>query len=459
MLNLKVPEFLVVGLILPFFLLEGTSTLVAQEAVLEKYIQIGLEQNLQLQKNDLAIEKQRFKIAETKSNRLPVVTFEPNYLLAAGGRRLEFPVGDLFNPAYKALNDLTQTSAFPTNLENVDEQLTPNNFHDTRLFASYPIFNPAIYYNIKAQEQLITVEQAKRAAVENELRKNIKIAYYNYWKTFEVLEVLASSEDLLKALYRFNQKLVKYDKATPDVLAGVTLEIEKINSNRAGIFQQQEMAKAYFNTLLNRPIESSIERSKELGSGIYSTEKLVELRKKAVRNRPELEQINNAVRATQIVTQIEEKSLLPTVGVQVSAGWQGDGYRFDGDQLLGTLAIGAQWTIYDGKKRRHRIEQSRMETMELQKEYELIKQQIELQVTGAYYALRANLQKLEAERAAVNSAQQQFNLIKKRYENDKAILIEYLDAQTKLTNAQLGLSIAQFDVYIREAELENAISR
>ncbi len=96
-------------------------SLFGQENVLDQYIQIGLQNNLQLQQEGYGITQQQLKVAEAKANRLPVVTFEPNYLLAAGGRRLEFPVGDLFNPAYGALNELTQQNTFPTDLENVDE--------------------------------------------------------------------------------------------------------------------------------------------------------------------------------------------------------------------------------------------------------------------------------------------------------------------------------------------------
>ncbi|MEM1123266.1 MAG: TolC family protein [Bacteroidota bacterium] len=444
-------------LIIPFFLGIAIASF-GQTAVLEKYVQMGISNNLQLQKNTLAIDKQQYKIAEAQSNRLPVVTFEPSYLLAAGGRRLNFPIGDLFNPAYQALNDLSQTNNFPTNLENVDEQLTPSNFHDTRFYASYPIFNPAIYYNIKAQEQLITVEQAKIEAYKIELIKNIKTAYYNYLKTFEVLQIFESSENLLNQLYQFNQKLVKYDKATPDILAGVHFEKEKINSERASLLQQQEMAKAYFNSLLNRPFSEDIDRTDVLSNTENIAQNLPDLRQKAVTNRPELEQINNARRATQLVTQIEEKSLLPTVGIQAAAGFQGFGYSFDSEQLLGTLALGAKWTIYDGKKRQQKIEQSKIETMELQKDYELVQQQIELQVIGAYHALNAAQQQVVAEQAAVDSARERFNLIKKRYENDQAILIEYLDAQTKLTNAQISLSVSQYDVLIRRAELERAVA-
>jgi len=122
------------------------------------------------------------------------------------------------------------------------------------------------------------------------------------------------------------------------------------------------------------------------------------------------------------------------------------------------LAIGAKWTIYDGKKRLQKIEQSKIASQELQTDYALVQQQIEIQVTNAWYALSTAIQKVNAEKAAIDNAQQRSNLIRKRYENEQAILIEYLDAQTKLRTAQINLSIAQYDVLIRTAELERAVA-
>jgi len=429
----------------------------AQSSNLEKYIQQGLRQNLQLQKNNLAIEKQTYKIKEAEANRLPVVSFDPSYILAAGGRRLEFPVGDLFNPAYQALNDLAQTNSFPTDLANVDEQLTPNNFHDTRLYAAYPLYNKAIYYNLKAQEQLISVEQAKINAYKVELKKEIKVAYYNYFKTFEVLNILDVSEKLLNEVYRFNQKLVKYDKATKDVLAGVKFEIAQLNSNRANVLNQQAVAKAYFNTLLNRKFEAPIAKDDPMKM-VQLSKKISQLRKQALNNRPELNQLTEAIKATNILTELKEKSLLPTVGVQASAGFQGNGFKLQ-EQAVATIALGAKWTIYDGKKRKFQIEQSKIETEELEREFTMVRQQIELQVINAWHTLQAAEQKVVANQAAVESATTNFNLINKRYKNEKAILIELLDAQTKLANAQIQLSIAEYDVLIREAELERAVAK
>ena len=105
------------------------NVLIGQNTILQDYIKEGLANNLQLKKNALGLQKQTYKAAEAKSNKLPLITFEPSYLLAAGGRNIGFPLGDFLNPTYQVLNELTQTNTFPTDLENIDEQLTPNNFH------------------------------------------------------------------------------------------------------------------------------------------------------------------------------------------------------------------------------------------------------------------------------------------------------------------------------------------
>ena len=68
--------------------------------VLESYIQEGLKQNLGLKQERLEIEKSLENINQAKANFMPKVTFNPTYSLAAGGRRLEFPIGDLLNPVY-----------------------------------------------------------------------------------------------------------------------------------------------------------------------------------------------------------------------------------------------------------------------------------------------------------------------------------------------------------------------
>ncbi len=99
----------------------------AQSPLLERYIQEGISSNLALKQQRLEIEKSLRAIDEARSNLYPKIAFAPNYIVAAGGRKIEFPIGDLLNPVYSTLNELTGSGNFPA-LQNEQIQFLPNNF-------------------------------------------------------------------------------------------------------------------------------------------------------------------------------------------------------------------------------------------------------------------------------------------------------------------------------------------
>lgn len=433
------------------------SSMQAQENVLNQYIKQGLSSNLNLIKEQIALNQQQAKVDEAYGNFLPKVSFQADYLLAAGGRDIAFPIGDIMNPVYGTLNQLTGENQFPTNLENVQEQFLPNNFHDTRLVITQPLFNSTIYFNHKAQEQLVSIQDAKIEAYKTELKGEIKQAYYNYLKTARVLAIYDSTEILLTELLRTNKKLVKYDKATEDVIYSVEYELQKLESDKANILQQQVLSKTYFNTLLNRELNAKIEEDKSIN--IQSIQKLDanDLLNMALQNRAEIKQIERGILAGQIAEELEKRNNLPTLGLQVQAGFQGFGYTFE-DQAYATLGVGLQWNIFEGKQKQHRLQQSQLETKKLQQDLAIVKQQIGLQIREAWYGVQAAQQKLKAESAALTSAEKSFRIIQKRYEADKAILVEYLDAKTKMTNARIAVSVSEYDILIQQAKLERSLA-
>ena len=424
------------------------------QSVLDQYLEEGVKANLRLINEQMILRDREFDLANAKSQFLPTVTFDASYLLVAGGRTIDFPVGDLFNPVYGTLNELSGNSQFPTNLSNVNIQLAPNNFHDTQLKLIQPVFNTSIYYNQKAQERLIDVQQAKLDAYKEELKKEIKVAYFGYLKTLKVAEIYDTTEYLLQEILNLNRTLVKYDKATKDVIASVEFEIAQLQSDRATTFQQEQTAKALFNLLLNKPLNSSIEEMSIPEITRMEERNLEAFQRNGLQTRFEIQQVERGIVANQVLTELRTKERLPTVGIEAAAGFQGFGYKFNSDQAIASIGIGLNWTLFQGKLKRNQIEQSKLRTLTLNNELDQLKQQIELQILQHWYIYEAALKKYEAETSAMQSAFESFAIIRKKYENNQAILIEYLDAKTKYTNAKVAQSIAQFDCLIRKAELE-----
>ena len=100
---------------------------------MEDYIQEGIDQNLGIHNVNVEMEQEILKLSIIKGKYLPTISFDASYILSTGGHSIDFPIGDLFNPAYSTLNELTNANSFPTNIENFTERFIPNNFHDTRI--------------------------------------------------------------------------------------------------------------------------------------------------------------------------------------------------------------------------------------------------------------------------------------------------------------------------------------
>ena len=127
----------ITGILISLTLL--TSTLSAQSVTLEKYVKEGLKNNQALKSQNLSYLKSMEVLKEAKGLYMPQVSFNASYSLASGGRAIQFPVGDLFNPIHSTLNTLLENNAFPTDLENVNEQFLPHNFQETKVRIIQPI--------------------------------------------------------------------------------------------------------------------------------------------------------------------------------------------------------------------------------------------------------------------------------------------------------------------------------
>ena len=115
------------------------STLTAQQRV-DEYVAEGLANNLVLKEKNASLEQSLLVLKDAKSYFLPSLEFGASYTLAKGGRTIDFPIGDLLNPVYTTLNKLTGSNSFPQ-LENVSNQLLPNDFYDARFRATLPLLN------------------------------------------------------------------------------------------------------------------------------------------------------------------------------------------------------------------------------------------------------------------------------------------------------------------------------
>ncbi|MDN4163935.1 TolC family protein [Cytophagales bacterium LB-30] len=429
----------------------------AQESVLQGYIQEGLQSNLQLQSEELRYQKSISGLQSARSLFLPQVTFKADYTLAGGGRKIEFPIGDLLNPVYSTLNELTGTNNFPQ-VRNEEIQFLPNNFHDTKFRIIQPLFNPEIYFNYKANKELISVQEAQKQAYAQELKLAISQAYFQYWQTEEGLKILAEAKLVLEEVAKLNRSLVANDKATQEVVLQTEYELAQLEKGKAELQRDNQALKAYFNFLLNRDLQSEIlpeSTALVLNDGPESAEAL---REQALSQRAEIKQAEAGLAANQTVLSLtNSKRYLPTLLAVGDVGYQGFGYEWK-DQDYWLVQFSLSWDLFKGGEKKAKYQQARIDSEISANQVDQLKQQVELQVIRAYYELEAAEANYLSAQKGTQSSEKSFQLVEARYRNGQAILLEYLDAQNKVTTARLNENLARYTLMIQQAALNRTIA-
>lgn len=428
-----------------------------QSDILENYIQESLRSNLQFKQEQLNIEKSLAGLDQSRSLFFPQLSINASYTLANGGRKITIPVGDLMNPVYTTLNQLTGTDNFPQ-IENSTTQFLPNNFHDTKLRLIQPLFNSDIYYGYKAQKELISVQQAQKNAYENQLRFSVTSAYLQYLQSEEAITILKSSKIFVNELVKFNEKLYVNNKVTRDVLLSSEYELAKVDQQLSEAEKNNQSAKSYFNFLLNRDWNSEILED-SLMISTSKSESVEVLARQAWENREEIKQLQGASRASDVlVSMANSNKFLPQLSAVADIGYQGFYYKFDNDQRYTLVQFNLAWDLFKAGAKKAKLRQTQFDQQILENKLEQRRRQIELEVIQAYNELKAAEKSLVAAEAGIESAEKAFQIINARYREGQALLIELMDAKNKLTLSQLSLSVNRFELLRKEAALQKAIA-
>ncbi|MFN4087026.1 MAG: TolC family protein [Spirosomataceae bacterium] len=408
----------------------------ASSQILKQYIAEGLSRNASLQTQDLAIEKAWQQVGIAESQQSLKVSFAPNYTLAAGGRRLSFPVGDLLNPVYSTLNALTNSQNFPT-IENVNEQLAPNNFHETKFSFQYPLYSAAARGQVQIQRELWKLEKQKKEVALQNLRFSIEDAYLQYLQVKQVQKLVDSSLQWVAGYVQFNEQLVKNQVALPEVVLSARLEQEKLRQQQAEWDRQEKTARAYFNYLLYKPLDSPILLDESVLQTPEAKRTLLDWQQFAREHRAELALSQAGIQVQQAITRTTDADRrIPTAFIGGTAGFQGFGYTFQ-NQAFAIVQVGLQWDLWHGGEKRKKVAQAKVQEKIADQQWIEAQQGISLQITQAFYAWQASKQAQKTAQQGAELAQEILRRTDARYQLRQALPIEWQKAQTDWYSAQL----------------------
>ena len=431
-------------------LLLMSGNVMAQENVLDQYIREAFKNNEGLHQQQFQLEKTLYALKEARSLFLPNISLQGSYLKSDGGRTIDLPVGDLLNPLYSSLNQLTQTSSFPQ-IKNESVQLNPDNYYDAKFHTTLPLINAEIYYNNKIKKQLMTRQQAAINVYKRELVKNIKDAYYQYYQAGKAIDIYKNSLSLVNENIRINESLLRNGVRNGTALTRSQTEKQKIEALITQAENNKLNAQYYFNFLLNKPQSSDI----TIDTLAFSDDAVLQMPgAKDFGGREELQQLKTATEAYKLNTQMQRSSIIPKLNTFLDLGSQGFDFKYNNKTQYYMWGLSLQWDLFAGGQHRYKTQQALADVHAIEAQYSETEKALQLQLSQSLNNYNTAVANYQSARSQLQLANKYYSDQFKVYKEGQLLYIELVDALNQLTNTQVQLSIAKATVQTALAEIE-----
>ena len=423
------------------------------QGVLDGYLKEGLENNLVLKEKNIELDRSLLALKDAKSYFLPAMEFGGSYTLASGGRTIAFPIGDLLNPVYSTLNQLTGSGAFPQ-LENVSEQLLPDNFYDARFRTTLPILNTDLNYQKKIREKQVLLSEYELKIYQANLIQDIKLAYYNFCTAHTALGVIESSMGLVAQNLKDNQSLLANGKGLPSAVLRAESEVENINALLIEAESRKRNAAHYLNFLLNRPVQNPVIFEKQPEDPVKLTQLLGE---EILSGRAELLQIQTAESIQETNLKAGKNYWIPKINTYADLGSQGFDWTFDQQSRYLLWGLNLSVPVFQGNRNRNQIHRSELGLRSIQNQKTLLSTKLELDLQLTKNQIRTNQAALRSAEKKLESSEAYFRLVDRGFREGANSLIEFIDARNQLTQASLQKTITSYDLLKSIAQLERQL--
>jgi outer membrane protein TolC len=363
---------------------------------------------------------------EAKSALFPRVTID-----AAASKTFGLPAmvleADSFGPGFPP-EDVEFSTGYDESLAASITAVQPL-YQGGRAWTAYRLSKS--YYSL-ADEQL---RQAYSETVYNVVK-----AYYDAVLSDEAVGV--ADTGVAVALSHVQATEDRYDAGLVseyDVLRA-RVELTNLETMQRQSQDQRMAASRYVLSLLNLPPDTDLAFTDRLSYEIevYDLEESLVM---AEERRPEMAQLELSRLLAEENVKIERAGDNPSVYFSAAFTEYANEYSLNfaddwNDQTVLSLAV--SWPIFDGFMTRGRVRQARAEFYKAELGKARLAEGIDMEVRGAYDAVKTAEETVRAQRENVTLAERGLEIAQARYDAGLMSNLEVLDAQAALTQARLG---------------------
>jgi len=417
-----------------------------QASPLDAIARLAIERNLAVRQSREAERQGDLAVRQARGLFLPTLSVDARYSEMDGA----IDIGDAINPAYAALNQLIGRNQFPTNIH----QTLPYK-QETKLRATLPLFNGAIFANLAAARAMRDLRGAELAAAKRRLDADARVAYLNHARAARAVDIYDATLRVVTENQRVAERLVGAGSATGDAVYRARASVADVQQQRAEAARVRDAALGALNLLLDRDADTPVP---PLADSLLPELRPLTLDEAlaASQRREERDQAAAGAAAARAQGRAASAGFLPTLAMAADYGVQGADYHFDTAHDAAIASVVLQWNLFNGGQDLMRRQQASAAGRAMALRAAETDRLIALDVRTAFDAVGVARQSLAAATARVDAARRAFQIVDRRFVEGMASHLEWADARSQFTAAELNLVMSRYALVARGIELERA---
>ncbi len=327
--------------------------------------------------------------------------------------------------------------------------------------ARQPLFaGGGILANYEVSRLAADIARLEEAATIQDLVQDVKVSYFNILKAARFLTVAKQSVEQLQAHRDAAQGFFDVGLIPRNDL--LYAEVELANGRQFLLRMENglEMAKAKFNTILRRSIDSPVEIEDIQKEQLPETP-LDACVAAALENRPEIRSFMLRLEQARSSVKLSKSEYYPNVSLVGNYARYGNtpdmaGSPYRPQENWYILAL-ANWNFWEWGKTKHRVDAGISREKQAEDILSNIRDQITLEVKNAFLLLHEAGKQVRVTKLAIVQAEENFRINTERYQERVGTATNVIDAQTLLTKARSDHYNALGDLNINQVRLERAM--
>lgn len=410
---------------------------------MDEAINLALEKNSELKIARMEVEKSEQKLREARSGLFPKIDLSGQYQRYINKPVIFLPPGSPFGPTLEIGSDNSYTAAAQLSL---------------------PLFALPLYEGIGLASDVLAIAEQNYSSVKNKIVGDVKKSFLAVILTRETKEVMQQSlknaEENFENIKRLNAAgtLSDYDVLRAEVqvenLKPVVLQME--NNYKLSL----EALKVAIGLDANQNIDVIGDMEFDESYKLPTEQEIIE---ELLQNNPQLAILDKQVQLNDRNVSLEQASYFPSLAGFGNYQYQtqANDFKFSDYRWVKTFVLGLQLQIpiFNGFKTQSRVSQAEIGLNQAVEQKRNLTEAIKTQALSVLYRVQQAVIRIQGQNKTVRTAQEGYEIAKRRLENNVGTQLEVNDAELALRQAKLNRLQAIYDFKVAESDLETVLGR